>query len=342
MSAYPREDVRDLLGMRTRGAWLILTCYFAAMATVTVASSVHVTNPWPPVAATIVLVAATIMLVVVPGDPLPTVATIALTMSGPVACALVLWVTPPTAGSSLQTWIHGGGTAIYCFMNVRGRRITPWLGLAGMITVFALWAQNSGQGAMSGIALVAIDAAPLVMAALLSFTLRPTAKAVFSLRAQTTARVAELSADTAASDERRRQLRHLDSLVRPLLERIATNEELTEAERTECELLEAHLRDRLRAPILSTLEIDNAAYRARTRGIDVVFIDDRGPHDLDETLTSVVHAAASEALDSARTGQVCVRVLPAGRSVIASVSVDDERGSRLHEIDHTGRIHRYA
>ncbi|MDH6284906.1 hypothetical protein [Prescottella agglutinans] len=344
MAASPQEDVRDLLGMRSRGAWLILACYFAAMIVVTVASADHVTNPWPPIAATIILIAATITLVTAPGDPLPAAATIALTMSGPVACALVLSVTPPVTQSALQTWIHGGGTAIYCFMNVRGRRITPWIGLAGMIAVFALWAEHTGQGAMSGIALVAIDAAPLAMAALLSFTLRPTAKAVFSLRAQTTARVAELSADTAASDERRRQLRHLDSLVRPLLGRIAHNEELTEAERTECELIEAHLRDRLLAPVMSVLDLDDAAYQARTRGIDVVLVDARGPrpHTLDDTVTNAIHTAASEALRTAPAGRVTVRLLPAGRSAVASVSVsiDDDHGSHLHEIDHTGHIHR--
>ncbi|WP_430336254.1 hypothetical protein [Rhodococcus sp. ACT016] len=341
MAAYPQEDVRDLLGMRARGAWLILTCYFAAMATVTVASADQVTTPWPPIAATLVLVAATITLVLAPGDPLPTAATIALTLSGPVACALVLSVTTPAAQSSLQTWIHGGGTAIYCFMNVRGRRIAPWIGLAGMIAIFAFWAQDTGQGATAGIALVAIDAAPLTMAALLSFTLRPTAKAVFSLRAQTTARIAELSADTAAADERRRQLRHLDHLVRPLLERIAHNETLTETQRAECELIEAHLRDRLLAPLMSTLDLDDAAYQARTRGIDVMLVDARGPHPLDDTVTSAIHVAASQALHIAPAGRVTVRLLPTGRSAVASVSisVDDDHVSHLHEIDDTGHVH---
>lgn len=333
------EDVRDLLGMRTRSAWLILACYLAAMVTVTVATVQHVTTVWPAVLATAVLIAATIALVTVPGDPLPHPATIALTAAGPLACALFLAVTPPLAQFSLQTWVHGGGTAIYCFMNVRGRRIAPWIGLAGMIAVFALWAANTGQGAMSGILLVAIDAAPLAMAALLSFTLRPTAKAVFSLRTQTTAQIAEFSSDAAASDERTRQLRHLDNLVRPLLERIAKGTELNEAERTECALLEAHLRDRLRAPILMTLELDDAAYQARTRGVEVVFIDDRGPHDLNEDLAGALYATASEALRTAHTGQVCVRVLPVGRPIIASILTWDEHETRLQEIDRDGRIH---
>ncbi len=214
---YPHEDVRDLLGMRTRSAWLILACYLTAMIAVTVATISYVTSPWPAALASTVMVAATIALIAVPGDPLPQSATIALTAAGPAACALFLSVTPPVLQSALQLWIHGAGTAIYCFMNVRGgRRVAPWIGLVGMVAVFAVWAADTEYGAAYGVSVVAIDAAPLAMAALLSFTLRPpTAKSVFSLRNQTTARIAELSSDAAVADERSRQLRHLDSLVRP-------------------------------------------------------------------------------------------------------------------------------
>ena len=336
---YPHEDVRDLLGMRTRSAWLILACYLTAMIAVTVATISYVTSPWPAALASTVMVAATIALIAVPGDPLPQSATIALTAAGPAACALFLSVTPPVLQSALQLWIHGAGTAIYCFMNVRGRRVAPWIGLVGMVAVFAVWAADTEYGAAYGVSVVAIDAAPLAMAALLSFTLRPTAKSVFSLRNQTTARIAELSSDAAVADERSRQLRHLDSLVRPLLERIGDGTELTELERTECALLEAHLRDRLRAPILTTLELDDAAYRARTRGIDVVFIDDLSPNDLDQRLADVLYTTASTALHTATCGQVCVRVLPNGRTTVASILTRDDHGTRLREIDRDGNIH---
>ncbi|MFZ2526993.1 MAG: hypothetical protein WAX14_04960 [Rhodococcus sp. (in: high G+C Gram-positive bacteria)] len=339
MHPYQQADVRDLLGMRSRGAWLIVACYVTAMVTVTVATIGHLTAVWPAVLGTAILVAATIVLVAVPGDPLPTSVTLALTAAGPLACALYLAVTPAFPQFSLQTWIHGGGTTLYCFMSVRGRRIAPWIGLAGMIAVFGFWASETGQGATYGISLVAVDAAPLAMSALLSFTLRPTAHAVFSLRAQRTAKIAELSSQSAASDERSRQLRDLDNLVRPLLERIASGTELTDAERIECALLEAHLRDRLRAPLLSALDLDAAAYRARTRGIDVVFIDDRSPRSLDDQLGGVLYTAVADALDTAHAGQVCVRVLPADRATVASILTRDRDRTRLQEIDQDGRIH---
>lgn len=333
------EDVRDLLGMRTRGAWLIVAAYIIAMLVVTIATMHSFTSAWPAVLGPLILIAATVALMLVPGDPLPIWPTLMLTLAGPVACALVLSATPAVLDSSLQTWIHGAGTTIYCYMNVRGRRIAPWLGLAGMIAVFAIWSTRAGHGASYGASLVVIDAAPLTMAALLSFTLRPTAKAVFSLRNQTTARIAELSAQTAAVQERSRQVRHLDTLARPLMERIASGDTLSLAERNQCALLEAHLRDRLRAPILSTLDLDDAAYHARTRGVEVVFLDDSGSSEPVPALVDTVHAVASQALINARNGSVVVRMWPPARPVVASVLTTNDSGSERVEIEASGTVH---
>lgn len=334
------EDVRDLLGMRTRGAWLIVVAYIAAMLFVTIATMGSFTSSWPAALGPLILIAATLALVLVSGDPLPIRSTVALTAAGPIACASVLSVTPDVLSSSLQTWIHGGGTTIYCFMNVRGRRIAPWIGLAGMIIVFSVWAAQAGRGAAYGANLVFIDAAPLAMAALLSFTLRPTAKSVFSLRAQTTLRVAEISAQTAAAEERGYQIRQLDTLARPLMERIAGGHTLTADERDQCALLEAHLRDRLRAPTLSTLDLDEAAYHARIRGVEVVFLDDSGPDGPDASTVEAVHAIAREALSQAQSGTVCVRIWPLGRSTVASVFTTDENGTERIEIPASGAVQR--
>ncbi|MFJ6099382.1 hypothetical protein [Williamsia muralis] len=326
--------------MRTRGAWLIVAAYITAMLVVTIATMHSYTSAWPALLGPLILIAATVALMLVPGDPLPIWPTVALTASGPIACALVLSATPAVLDSSLQTWIHGAGTTIYCYMNVRGRRIAPWIGLASMIAVFAIWSTHTGHGASYGASLVIIDAAPLTMAALLSFTLRPTAKAVFSLRNQTTERIAELSAQTAAAQERSRQIRHLDTLARPLMERIASGATLTTAERNQCALLEAHLRDRLRAPILSTLDLDDAAYHARTRGVEVVFLDDSGPTEPDPSIVDTVHTVASHALNTAHNGTVCVRMWPPARPVVASVLTTNDNGTDRVEIAVSGTVQR--
>lgn len=326
------EDIRDLLGMRTRGAWFILASYITAILIVTMATLRYYTTAWPVVLSTLIVVTATLLLMLVPGDPLPARPTVALALSGPFACALTLSITPAVLGSSLQTWIHSGGTAICCFMNVRGRPVAAWTSLFGMVFAFAVWSSVTGHGAVYGITLVAVDAAPVAMATLVSFTLRPTARAVFLLRAETTARIADISAGNAAADERARQLLYLDTRARPMLERIASGEQLTATEQEECTLLEAHLRDRLRAPSLSTLELDDAAYKARTRGVEVVILDDSASGHHDTAALAAIHDVAAQALQQADGGRVCIRVWPAGRATVASVLTTDAGGTRRVEI----------
>ena len=76
--------------------------------------------------------------------------------------------------------------------------------------------------------------------------------------------------------------------------------------------------------------------------LDVVLVVDRGPHTLDDTVTSAIRTAAFTALRDAPTGRVTVRMLPTGRPAVASVSIsvdNDDHASHLQEIDHTGYIH---
>ena len=124
------------------------------------------------------------------------------------------------------------------------------------------------------------------------------------------------------------------------MERIASGDTLSLAERNQCALLEAHLRDRLRAPILSTLDLDDAAYHARTRGVEVVFLDDSGPTGPDPAVVDTVHAVASRALNEADEGTVCVRMWPPGRPVVASVLTTDSNGSERAEIEASGTVQR--
>jgi hypothetical protein len=62
------------------------------------------------------------------------------------------------------------------------------------------------------------------------------------------------------------RIRQLDRVARPILERIAKGMVLSAAEREGCRLLEAELRDGLRAPQLMTAELSVAARGARGAG----------------------------------------------------------------------------
>lgn len=341
------SDVRDLLGMRTTGALYVIGAYVVAM-TIVVVYQVPVVTSVPPLFAGLVMFCiASVIVVRVGDDPLSPTISAALIAAAVLGCVLVFSVTPAIPLSSLLfTWTHGAAAAVFCYMNVRGRFIAPWIGLALVIALAAFWASFQRLSPVTAALLVAVDAAPMTMALLFSLTLRPTARLVFSLRAQITERVAQTSADEAASDERSRQTTRLNDLARPLLERIASGHELSAPERVDCEALEAHLRDQLRAPLLTRLGLDVDAFHARRRGVAVVMIDDTMASP-DETLAALnpevvtaLQRLAEKTLTEATGGDVFVRISAPGSRIAASVlsRPDDSASSARSEIASDGTV----
>ncbi|GCE39588.1 hypothetical protein Rhow_003112 [Rhodococcus wratislaviensis] len=331
------EDVRDLLGMRTRAAHLMVGFYGAACSLLAVSMLTSVSHGWPVVLASSLCTAGAIALVSAGGDPLPARYTAALTMIGPVSSALVLAVVPVPVANTLQMWPFGAATAIYTFMCVRGRTLCAWIGLTATVTTAAVWASLTGQGAGYGISVSVINIAPLLMSTVFAFTIRPLGKAIFTLRQQSTQRAATEAAASAILEERDAQLDRLDELARPLLERIASGTELSADELLACRLLEAHLRDGLRAPGLTDGITAAAARAARTRGVEVVMLDDRGMVNADAAVGRRLRAEVGGHLDGIVAGTVTVRVMPPGRSILATILVNDGDDVRRLEFDHEGR-----
>lgn len=334
------RDVRDLLGLRRPEAMAVLGIYLTALCVTVITSAPLVTNAWGIVTGTLIFVSASIAVIRAPGDPLPITTTWLLTAAGPLGAALILSAIPASAAATgLVSMTHGAAAAVYVFMGVRGRVLIPWIGLVCVVLLFALWGTATGQSAVAAAGLALVDAAPMALGGLFAFTLRPTTSQVFELRDQTTRQVAALAADAAARDERNRQVRHLDQLARPLLERIASGDELTADERVGCAVLEAHLRDRLRAPLMSELDLDNPVFRARKRGVDVVLIDDSGATGtVDPVVAHSVTRLATDVLDHAQDGEVFVRITPPERATAASVLHRTDHTSKRWEINRNGAV----
>lgn len=167
--------------------------------------------------------------------------------------------------------------------------------------------------------------------------LGPTQRSLRVLRTEATMRAAAEATMAAENAERDRQLAELDKVARPMLERIAQGADLDRAEREECRLLEAELRDRLRAPELATEEIGRAARVARARGVEVVLLDDGGFAGIPHTVRRQVTELAAGELVRAENGTVTIRVLPPGRRLLATVLVGSEQDDRRTDIDREGR-----
>ncbi|MGB3371187.1 MAG: hypothetical protein WBA81_11250, partial [Rhodococcus sp. (in: high G+C Gram-positive bacteria)] len=136
----------------------------------------------------------------------------------------------------------------------------------------------------------------------------------------------------AARDERERQLRRLDSLVRPVLVHIAESTQLDEAGTREALLVEATLRDSIRARALDVPDIVSAARSARERGVTVQLLDDGG---LGANSGQAVEFRRTvvEQLDAAHSGSITVRVQPPDRNVLATIVVSRGDYTERFEFD---------
>ncbi|MGB3772118.1 MAG: hypothetical protein WBA00_13325 [Rhodococcus sp. (in: high G+C Gram-positive bacteria)] len=331
----PRSaDVTTLLGMHTRTALLVVAfnvggVLFAAMSTLT-----GISTPEFVVAAVVLHASSVLVLLRVTGDPLPYWASAAVMSAGPLSCFIVLFSLSVPIDNPLQMWPIGTASGLYTFLCVRGRTWWAAGGFFGIGAVALSWTISTGQGAVYGLLLVLPSGALVLMGAFFAFAIRSPVSDIFRLREESTRQAADEAAAAAALDERDAQLTRLDRLARPLLTRIASGESLSPEERESCRLLEFHLRDTLRAPGLDEAEVGSAARAARSRGVEVVLLDDRG--SMPDAVSRNIVASVITALDDVEQGSVTVRLMPHHRDTAASILVSDAHGTRRVEFDRSG------
>ncbi|GAB2635742.1 hypothetical protein [Nocardia goodfellowii] len=326
--------LRDLLGLRDGSAWLFLIILEVTIVLYMVRNLSHVPLA-AAVLAALLLVAAGVLVLVIPVDPLPWPATVFVIGSGPVSTALT--TLNGHSGWSRPVWTVFASSYVLAVLVLRGRLGAAWLGVAGiaLVIVGAGVLGELRSGVLAGsIVPIATVAGVSVCAALM----RPTQRSLRLLREEATMRAAAEAGMAAENSERDRQLARLDKVARPILERIADGVALTAEEREQCRLLEAELRDGLRAPQLVTDELSGAARGARSRGVEVVLLDDGGFAGVPRWVRERVIDAATRELDTANAGSVTVRVLPMGRRILATVLADTPDAARRTEIDTAGAV----
>ncbi|MFI9510182.1 hypothetical protein [Nocardia sp. NPDC052566] len=325
--------LRDLLGLRDGTAWLFLLVLEATI--VLYMARNFAESPMIPTAAALALLAvAGVLVMVIPVDPLPWPATVFVAASGPVATLLT---TDIDHGWSRQVWTAFASSYVLAVLVLRGRLGAAWAGVGGIAAVIAV--VGAVAGLKAGVIVGSIVPVSTVTGiSLFAAIMRPTQRSLRLLREEATMRAAAEATMAAENSERDRQLARLDKVARPILERIADGVELTPGEREQCRLLEAELRDGLRAPQLVTDELSSAARGARSRGVEVVLLDDGGFAGVPRWVRQQVIDAATRELDAANAGSVTVRVLPVGRRILATVLANGPDEDRRTEIDAAGAV----
>lgn len=191
-----------------------------------------------------------------------------------------------------------------------------------------LWGATSGTGIPVALMLIAKQLPFPIVGTLFAVGLHRTGATILRVTAQASARASTEAADVARTAERNRGLRELDAFATPLLSHIVDGSELTADDRLEFSVAEAELRDSLRARALSVPSIIAAARQARRRGVDVVLLDDSDPRSVNPADLRAVIAKVAEALEDSRDGRIVARLLPPGRSDVATLLVDGSDSAR--------------
>jgi hypothetical protein len=220
-------------------------------------------------------------------------------------------------------------------LAARGQIRSAWLGY-GVLTLFAVaWALASGQSGLVGVELMSRHAGTLLAGSLFVVGLGRSERALRVLTHDDLARARQDATTVAAIRERKAQLRRVNVLARPTLLRLAEPHALTAEERAQCLLVEASLRDAIRGRCLFVEPVITAVRAARTRGVEVTVLDDSGDNSPEE-LTTLTRTIA-DSIDSVHAGRVTVRVLPAGRPVVATLVIESGT-SRMLVIGPNGTV----
>jgi hypothetical protein len=319
-------SVAEMVGItRPRaGVWLgVALIVHLGLAVVTIDDVRH---PVPTLAAWVCVAIAGVVLTLPATDPLPGIRSLVVLECVALSTVLVAWNLPSEPVVGYATWHLGANTFVLLFLGMRGRVGWAWLGFCVVVGITAIWTFTDGRGSLYQLALLPNQVGTLLVGSMLALGLRFTSRRISSLHAEQAALASSESATRAAASERARQAARLNAIARPALERIAALEPYTDAERESWLRLEATIRDRLRAPALSSAEITEAATLARERGVEVTLFDDSAGALASEEDRNAIAAAIIAELAAMDSGRLTGRVLPPGRGRLATILVDDERG----------------
>lgn len=228
-------------------------------------------------------------------------------------------------------WTAGAGTFLACGLVLRGRGRQAWAAMALMVAGTTAWTLATGG---SLLVVGAYNGGHVLTLALWSLTAMWSDRAYRAIGFQQR-RLQSLRAQRRAEEETERVLMEARASVArralPVLREIASGV-IDEGIRTRARLLEAELRDEIRAACFTGTAVVGAARRARARGVDVVLLDDAG-----STAEGMMEAPPTEGSERSRLvkvvarflegvdrGRVVVRVPPRSRGLLVVATRDGE------------------
>jgi hypothetical protein len=219
-----------------------------------------------------------------------------------------------------SSWNFGITAIALMTLSLRGRIVAGWIGLALMTAIAVGWSWAVGGSPRLGFDLVYTHLGINLAITFFAVGLRRAVVRIAALREVESRRAAELAAREASDMERLAELRRLSDDVVPALRRIAEGRLSEQPEAMGFRLLEARLRDRIRARKLDQPSFRAAVDRARTRGVDVLLLDDVA-NELDHGELGQALEWAASLVDRSKAGSAIVRLagsVPATLTFVAT------------------------
>ena len=299
--------------------------------------AVHSYWHWPPTALSFIalLPPAVLLLKTWPDALLPRwVARLTVVVVGAVNF-LVLPQIITTGWPGYASWCTGVGNDLSCGLLMRGRPVYAWAGSAATTLAITYWVVSTGRPLF------------MIFTYMLGhyFTLASW-HGVAHLSTRATTQISATQRETARLQAQQRAHEEADRImtsrmasvrqrVTPLLTQIAKGRAPTPELRSQAYLLEAELRDEIRAPFFTGTSIVTSAQAARRRGTEVILLDDSGDNTTidDQVRTNAVNYV-TKLLDLTQSNRVVVRLNPPRRPTLLTIVTDDTR----YRLDRQGEL----
>lgn len=299
--------------------------------------AVHSYWHWPPAALSFIalLPPAVLLLKAWPDALLPRwVARLTVVVIAAVNF-LVLPQIITTGWPGYASWCTGAGSDLSRGLLMRGRPVYAWAGSAATTLATAYWVISTGRPLL------------MIFTYMLGhyFTL-VSWHGVAHLSTRATTQIAATQRETARLQAQQHAHEEADRImtsrmasvrqrVTPLLTQIANGKAPTPKLRSQAYLLEAELRDEIRAPFFTGTSIVTSAQAARRRGTEVILLDDSGDNTTidDQVRTNAVNYV-TKFLNVTQSNRVVIRLNPPGRPTLLTIVTDDTR----YRLDRQGEL----
>ncbi|WP_454926427.1 sensor histidine kinase [Actinomyces oris] len=240
-----------------------------------------------------------------------------------------------TGWPGYASWCTGAGSDLSRGLLMRGRPVYAWAGSAATTLAVAYWVTSTERPPF------------MIFTYMLGhyFTLASW-HGVAHLSTRATTQIAATQRETARLQAQQRAHEEADRImtsrmasvrqrVTPLLTQIADGKAPTPKLRSQAYLLEAELRDEIRAPFFTGTSIVTSAQAARRRGTEVILLDDSGDNTTidDQVRTNAVNYV-TKFLNVTQSNRVVIRLNPPRRPTLLTIVTDDTR----YRLDRQGEL----